>query len=284
MSRITDEISWYAATDWNHFTMVPVTSTDNTLTLTADAGRGVATGSGAGATGGDRRLYLLATEAADAELRCDWELVTGGSQLGFAFRADESEAVIAWNNIFFGASGNIVQGVWEYSGTFHTNQAAPYSSLRAELLSASANGSTATFKTRTPHQLPAGTSTVVTIDGVGSFGQATVTSVPDATTFAFSSTASGSWTGGTYSWVTGPKRRKVAARLVGNRIVWKQWLPGDPEPSWADPLRAATATLPATLAGSGGPPPTSGRLGLLISHLGNGGQVRVNDLVVTVLD
>lgn len=277
-------VNWYAATDWNQFTMVPATSPDNTIALTASAGRGVVTGSGAGASGNDRRLYLLPTEAADAELRCDWELVSGGSQLGLAFRADESEAVIVWNNIFFGASGNIIQGVWEYSGAFHTNQSTPASMLRSQLLSASANGSTATFKARAPHHMPAGTSTVVSIEGVGSFGQATVTSVPDATTFACASTASGSWTGGTYTWIGVVQRRKVAARLVGNRITWKQWLPGEPEPSWADPLRAASATLPATLAGSGGPPPTSGRVGLLVAHLGNGGQVKVNDLVVTVLD
>jgi hypothetical protein len=150
-------------------------------------------------------------------------------------------------------------------------------------LSASANGSTATFATRTPHQLPLG-GAILAIEGVGSFGIETVTSVPDATTFAFPSAITGSWTGGSYAWVFAPQRRKVAARLVGDRVSWKQWVPWDEEPSWADPSRSASATLPATLAGSGGPPPTFGRVGLLVAHLGDGGQVRVNDLVVTILD
>lgn len=279
-------VDWYAAADWDRFTPVVVNTPDNTVLLTASAGAGIATGSASGA-GSDRRLYLLdGFEATDMEVRCDWTL--GGGQLGLGLRAQDGAVVVVWQNIFFGATGNSLWGVWEYDGTeagFSTNQGAQsLDGFRSPIMSASGNGTTVTVQTRYAHGLAAG-NTVHFDSSFGSFGQATVASTPTATSFTFASATSGSWTGGTWRWVIAPGRFHVAARLVGNRLTYKHWLPHEAEPTWTHADRVRTATLPATLAKSGGPPPSGpGGAAIVIAHLGSSGTVTVNDFVVRSLD
>jgi hypothetical protein len=272
------------------FTEVPVGQFDNTVALTGSGGVGTVTATPVGGeSGNDRRLYILddlASGVADVEVHAD---LTLGAQTGIAFRQRPGVAVIVWSNIVFAANGNILQGVWEFNtappyDTLQTNQAATsLDGFRSPILYAVGDGATVTVKAAQAHNLVAG-DTIHFDATLGAFGQVTVTSVPDANTFTFASTTAGTWSGGRWRWVIKGGRRKLAARLVGDRVTFKQWLPTEPEPSWADPDRAVSNLLPATLIGSGGPPPADGGVGLVVAHLGASGTVSVNDFAVHVLD
>jgi len=277
---------WYTADDWDDFTEVPVSSIDNTIDLTAEGGVGTVSAVAGGGSNEDRRLFIYndLDDVADAEVYVD---LTLGDQAGIAFRyAEPGAAVIVWSNIVFAANGQVLQGVWEFDGTtlLGTNKVdVDLWGFPSPVLSAEGDGEVVTVKTVRPHQIQAG-ELIHFDETVGSFGQVFVEDVLDATTFTFSDSTVGTWTGGRWRWVIRTGRRHLAARLVGNRVTWKQWLPGEPEPSWADPDRAVSVLLPDTLIARGGPPPEAGGVGLVVAHLNTSGFVGFNDFSVKVLD
>src|SRR5690606_3004765 len=270
---------WYTADDWDDFTEVPVSSIDNTIDLTAEGGVGTVSAVAGGGSNEDRRLFIYndLDDVADAEVYVD---LTLGDQAGIAFRyAEPGAAVIVWSNIVFAANGQVLQGVWEFDGTtlLGTNKVdVDLWGVPSPVLSAEGDGEVVTVKTVRPHQIQAG-ELIHFDETVGSFGQVFVEDVLDATTFTFSDSTVGTWTGGRWRWVIRTGRRHLAARLVGNRVTWKQWLPGEPEPSWADPDRAVSVLLPDTLIARGGPPPEAGGVGLVVAHLNTSGFVGFND-------
>ncbi len=289
LARQGQVVTWPAASAWTDlFDATPVSNpTDSTPVLTATGGYGVAThGVPENANAEDRRIYFLeGSDCSDCEVRLDWEIVAANTQVGIALRGDDDTAVVVWSNIVFGVNATLILGVWEYDGVgdlLQTNQIGSITGYPVAVATATGDGVTVTVRTRLPHgYTPGATASLV---GVGAFGNVTVASVVSDTIFTFASATAGSWTGGTAGWLFTPGRRKVAVRLIGNTLTAKQWLPTQDEPAWDDPTRAVSASLPATLAGSGGPPPASGRIGVVVAHLGTTGQVRVGDLQVRNLD
>lgn len=259
------------------FTVENVNTIDNTANLGFNgAGFYTVTGSGGGASGNDRRLYRLnGSNFTDCEVRLTFD---GSAQHGIALRGQTGgPAVIIWNNIVFAATGNVLIGVWEYNGTtlLSTNQNATSSSLWGlDVVSIVAAGGTATVRTKAPSLVSAG-SIIDFNNTVGGFGSVTVGKRIDADTFSFPTSTLGTFSGGNFRWTIAPGARTLAVRAVGNQITVKQWLVDHPEPSWSDPLRTVTATLPATLASSGLPPPASGWVGFVAAHLGSSGNVGV---------
>lgn len=272
------DVSWWSTSDWDRFTIVPATNPgDSTHTLTADQGTGVITGAPGG---NDRILYLLeGTEAlTDVEARVDIELGGTSAQGGLALSADTDTAILLWTNILI-SNAVLIPGIWEYDGalSLNTNQQSPtLDGFKSSVASASGDGTTVTVYTVLPHDVTPGQ--IVHFDAsFGGFNQFTVVAVPNDTTFTFSSSTTGSWTGGTFRVLFLPSRFKLAARRVGNQLSYKHWLPTHDEPEWDDPLKAATITLPTSLAG-GGTLPTRGSVGLLGAHLN--GTVRFSNLVI----
>lgn len=283
--------NWYSATDWAAFTAVPVTvaAAGNDISLAGSAGVGTATAVGAG--GNDRRFYeLKGFRAADAEVRCDFD--PGGAQLALGLRHNNGVAVVcSWCNVLFGNTVNHLWGVWEWAGvgSFPTNQGAgTLNGFKSPVLSASGSGAAVTVKTRYPHGVSVGD--LVDFDSsFGAFGAFSVATVPDAVTFTFADVTVGTWTGGTFRWVLPYQaeagRQKVAARLTRNRLTYKQWLPPEPEPGWADPLRALSVTLPTSLSGGHPVPAGEGGWGFFVNHLtDSAASVSVNDFQVVSLD
>ena len=142
------------------------------------------------------------------------------------------------------------------------------------------DGTSMTVTTAYAHRLVPGD--IVLHEGaVQELGQVLVGETPDASTYAFSSPLTGLWESGTWRRVTVQNRRRAAVRLLGTQVLFKQWLPHEPEPSWDDLDRTVINLLPDTLP-SGAPTPLGpGGVGLLIAHLGDGQQVEVRDLRVT---
>jgi hypothetical protein len=281
-------VTWIDPDGWDRFDEVPVSHPeDSTPVLTTSDGFGVATHGPPEPGGDDRRIYYLQNTdgIADSEVYLDWEIAAGNCQAGVALRGDDDTAVIVWSNIIFGVNVNLLQGVWEFDGTelLDINQdAGSVTGFPTGVVSAVGDGAAVTVRTELPHHLDGGD--LASLSGVGAFGQVTVVSVPNDTSFTFASATAGSWSGGTVNHIFTPGRRKVGVRLIGDTIVFKQWLPWQDEPTWDDPDYAETNTLPATLAESGGPPPADGKIGILIAHLADDGVIRVNDLRVTNLD
>ena len=105
-------------------------------------------------------------------------------------------------------------------------------------------------------------------------GRVIVEATPSPSTYSFASPLTGRWESGAWRRAT-VQTRQAAVRLVGTQVLFKQWLPHEPEPSWDDPDRTVINLLPDTLP-SGAPTPLGpGGVGLLIAHLGDGRQVQV---------
>lgn len=273
---------------FNKFTADIVNTVDNSVAVSYSPD-GFWTVTGSGGAGNDRRIYYLnGSSVTDAEVRLTFDVTSGSpgtGQTGIALRgADNGPAVMVWSNIVFSATGNVVNGVWEYNGTTlqSTNQLANTSHLYGlDIVNGTGDGSRVTVNTKAPHLLDPGD--IIGFTGFGAFGQATVLDTPTPERFRFASTTAGSWTGGSYEWVIHSSPRHLAVRLQGTTLTTKQWPVGLDEPSWSDPLRVVTNTLPATLAISGAPPPASGQVGICAAHMGNGGAIRVRDLKITNL-
>lgn len=282
----TNERAWRAPPrwDWRRFREVPVSNLDNKVRLTTTSDIGTATGIG-GTSDNDRRFYVLRDVAAtDAEISAEFD-TTDMAQCGFALRVQPDRAVVVWHNIFFVANGYLIQGVWEYDGTslYNTNQqthAAP--TFVHPVHHAVGDGSAVTVTTTHAHRLVPGD--IVLHEGaVQEFGQVMVGATPSPSTYSFTSPLTGTWESGTWRQLTVQNRRRAAVRLLGTQVLFKQWRPQEPEPSWDDVDRTVINLLPETLP-SGAPTPLGpGGVGLLISHLGNGRRVDVTDLRVTPL-
>lgn len=270
--------------DWRRFREVPVSNIDNKVRLTTTGDIGTATGIG-GASGNDRRFYVLRDVAAtDAEISAEFDS-TDMAQCGFALRVQPDRAVVVWHNIYFAASGYLIQGVWEYDGSslHSTNQQA-----RAALgfvhpvRHAVGDGSSVTVTTAHAHRLVPGD--IVLHEGVvHEFGMVMVGATPSPSTYSFTSPLTGLWESGTWRQVTVQNRRRAAVRLLGTQVLFKQWRTQEPEPSWDDPDRTVINLLPETLPSGGTTPLGPGGVGLVISHLGDGRRVEVRDLRVTPL-
>jgi hypothetical protein len=277
---------WRAAPrwDWRRFREVPVSLLDNKVRLTTTGDIGTATGIG-GASENDRRFYVLRDVAAtDAEISAEFTS-TGLAQCGFALRVQPDRAVVVWHNIYFAANANLIQGVWEYDGSslHSTNQQG-----RAVLgfvhpvRYAVGDGSSVTVTTAYAHRLVPGD--IVQHEGaVHELGGAMVEATPGPSTYSFASPLTGLWESGTWRRGTVQSRRRAAVRLLGTQVLFKQWLPQEPEPSWDDPDRTVINLLPETLPSGAATPLGPGAVGLLIAHLGDGQQVEVRDLRVTAL-
>jgi hypothetical protein len=294
LSSYPEVVSWCDEDAWDRFEEVSISGQDgdppdNTIILTAEDCVGTATGSG-GTHGNDRRVYLLedSLTAADAEIRATFRLHSNSAQFGLALRTSNNEAIIAWSNVIFSASSNILHGAWEYGGNalISTNQMNSTCLNNQEILSASGDGSTVTVLTKQPHLLVSGGESVrITF---GPFSATAVTATPvDATSFTFSNANAGAWTTGSWTQCTvGPsttKRRHVAMRVIDDMMIVKHWNVGEPEPSWADPRRANFSVFPSTLEGSGQPPPTSGRFGIVINHMDGTRSLDVENLEIQVI-
>jgi hypothetical protein len=270
--------------DWRRFREVPVSLLDDKVRLTTTGDVGSATGIG-GASENDRRFYVLRDAVAtDAEISAEFAS-TELAQCGFALRVQPDRAVVVWHNIFLVANANLLQGVWEYDGSslHSTNQQAHAArGFVHPVRHAVGDGSSMTVTTAYAHRLVPGD--IVLHEGaVQEFGEALVGDTPDASTYTFASSLTGLWESGTWRRVTVQNRRRAAVRLLGTQVLFKQWLPQEPEPSWDDPDRTVINLLPDTLP-SGAPTPLGpGGVGLLIAHLGDGQRVDVRDLRVTVL-
>ena len=270
--------------DWRRFREVPVSQLDNKVRLATIGDIGTATGVG-GASGNDRRFYVLRDVAAtDAEISAEFSS-TEPAQCGFALRVQPDRAVVVWHNIWFAANAYLLQGVWEYDGSslLSTNKHARASlGFVHPVRHTVGDGSSMRVTTAYAHRLVPGD--IVLHEGaVQEFGQVLVGDTPDASTYAFASPLTGLWESGTWRQVTAQNRRRAAVRLLGTQVLFKQWLPQEPEPSWDDLDRTVINLLPDTLP-SGAPTPLGpGGVGLLISHLGDGHRVEVRDLRVTSL-
>lgn len=269
---------------WQPFREVPVSMIDNKARLDAVGGLGIATGVG-GASGNDRRFYVRRDIApTDVEMSAEFASL-GSAQCGFALRVQPDRAIVVWRNIYYSASANLILGVWEYDGSSLSSINQQRGAVRGfvhRVLHAVGDGTAVTVTTASAHRL-APLDVVLHEGAVREFGQVTVDSVPGPTTYTFPSTAVGLWESGTWRRVTLQARRRAAVRLVGTQVMFKQWLPHEPEPSWDDPDRSAVGLLPEALPSGATTPLGPGGVGLLISHLGDGGRVEVRDLRVTPL-
>jgi hypothetical protein len=269
--------------DWSRFTELPVSEPWNTMSLTTIGPIAHATGVG-GPSAGDRRLYALRdVQATDVEVAALF-LPSEYAQFGIGMRIQPDRAVVVWQNVLFRGNARVIEGVWEFDGSslHSTNQQDVFSpGVEWEAVGAVGDGSTVTVTTARPHQIGPGTFVFHGGDMVD-LGMGWVTATPGPYTYVFPSPLVGSWGPGTWQTMIVAEPRWLAARLVGNRVTFKQWLPREIEPSWDDPARAIVSDLPVELD-SGGAPPQTGGVGMMIGHLGDGGRVEVRDLRVTPL-
>lgn len=278
--------------DWTPFEEIYATLPgDSNHQLTVSNGVGTIAGGLPSAGGNDRAYYLLTGQYADVEAALEFELSTVSAQCGIVLRSQavggvnsERVGVVAWSNVVFGASGNILHGVWRSDGdnTLTTDQQPTSLEFRRPMLDATGDGTTVIVKTAVPHNV--GDGELVSIAGTGLWDDnQTVTAVPDALTFEFSHATVGGPTTGTYDHVQVAARRRLAVSLTGDLLRSKQWWPDmEPEPSWHDSTRARSLTLPATLAG-GEPLPTSGQVGFLAAHLADTRSVTIYDMKIDTL-
>lgn len=272
------------------FTVDVVNTVDNTVTVTpANDGGYKLTGTGAGA-GNDRRIYYLTgSNVTDVEARLTFSVgsgATGLGQTGIVLRgADNGPAVTVWSNIVFSATGNVINGIWQYDGTtlLSTNQLANNTLLYGPDIIRGVGGGGQFIEVETRGEHRAGNA-LVSFTGFGGFnGQTFTGGAATANKFRIPSNTVGSWTGGNYSFVIMTEPRHLAVRLQGSTLLSKQWLVGTPEPDWADPVRVATNTIPGTLAIGGVPAPASGLAGIVVAHLGNGSFVNIKDFSLVAL-
>lgn len=290
-----NEAAYWAAyspgtTGTGKFSLVDVVNTlDNTVTLGRSPDGGYTfTGTGAGA-GNDRRIYYLdSSSITNGEVRLTTDNATNGSnsagQIGIALRgADNGPAVVFWQNILFGATGQMPNGIWQYNGTTlqSTNQLANTTSLWGpDIISMTGSGTLALARTRGPHGLRGGH--IITVSGAGGFNAGyTVHDCPTADSFRVWSTFSGTVSAGNFTWTFAPSPRTMAVRVNGSTMTSKCWLTTLPEPSWSDSLRVATNTIPGTLAVGGVAAPATGLVGIVVAHLGNGASVTARDLIIS---
>lgn len=273
---------------WGLFTEAQVSGIDNTVTLSKNDDYWSATGVGGNGTNDRRIYYLNGSNVTDCEVRLTMRnigVAAGAGQVGIALRgAAPGPAVVVWQNILFAATGNVLNGIWQYNGTTlqSTNQMANTNDLWGpDIVNGFGTGSIITVNTRGAHYLRPGH--LINFTGFGGATSATVLDTPTADQFRFYSTTSGSWTGGNYAWVIAGGPRELAVRLVGSTLTTKQWPVGSPEPSWADPIRAEVNTIPGTLAVGGVAAPASGMVGIVVAHIGNLGQVLAKNLRITNL-
>lgn len=272
-------VLWDTAAGWDRWSVIPVTNMDVTTDVVGVTAEGAATIEATGPSGSDRRIYQLDSfgEAADMEARVTYD-ADAGAQVGIALRVNPAVALLAWQNIFFGASASILRGVWEWvppgdTGTLTTNQTGQTPATEQAIISAEGDGTTVTVRSELPHLLKRTTGNVKLFFGPFT-GSTTFSATPiDATTFEVSSSEVGSWTEGTWNQdgviLAGNIRRHIKAAIRGDLFSIAHWFDDEPEPGLLDPLRSTTLPLPDPLGSSGGPPPASGGVGLMFGHLGN---------------
>lgn len=234
-----------------------------------------------GSPGNDRRVYLLDASfaAADVEVYLTYS-VNGLGQGGIVLRGQPGGsgflAPTLWQNVIFAGTGTLLPGVWEGSGSVLTTtnqQATPtaFNGFPRSIVSATGDGTTVTITCAERHWVELGG--LLAVSGqplLPSNPQLSVTEVVDPFTFRCARPEVGTQPGGRLLWVIWPpdSPRTLAGRLVGTTLTGKQWPTVAPEPSWGDPLKAASLTLPDPLAGGVPLPSGPGRPGIIVAHLG----------------
>lgn len=295
------QITFNNNSDWDQFSLANW-SLDGTETYTATASGGTGTITGNRTDGSSssnaREMYVFdgVDNVKDAEVRALVTLENPSSvntQGGFVMRASNigdpvhQAGVIMWNNVIFSATGNSLVGTFwgnQQAGgpTFQSDDFGGIT-MKSDVSSVVANGSSATVTVQMlDPNVVAGSS--VSIDNVDPSinGFVTVTNVIDAHNFEFATSQTGSWSSGQTSYAFNYKRW-MAARVIGDQVTIKHWLPGQVEPAWNDPVFAVTYTLPSTLS-NGDPVPTAGKFALLANHLGDGHAVSYSNVTFKSLD
>lgn len=299
----TTEDARYLTDFWGLFEETPVSSTNiNVVARTMEDGVAVLRVSPTGAAGAsDRRLFLLdpTFTATDVEAYITYEIfggapaVQGGVVLRVSPGGSGLVAPIVWQNIFFGATGNLIPGAWEFSGAAltQTNQQADpangsFTGYPRAIDSLTGDGTTVTVTMAEPHLLEETQNFGVAIRDNALFPGSPFVfgTVIDPFTFTFPSTTAGTEAGGRITWTFWVGRRHLAARLVGDQLTGKQWPPTAPEPAWDDPLKAGTVTLPDPLAGGVPLPSGPGRAGFVFAHVEDVGHMDVYQFEVNSLD
>lgn len=256
---------------------------DNNLVLTTDVGTGSVTATG-GVVVDDLRFLLLDNlDLHNAQVTVSYSLNENVVSFGIALRVTDTEAVVVWNEST--QSSNLQGGTWEYSGnviTFVNPGPNEQPLVDQRILKAEGDGATVTITTPTPHFLDPDGEEVRLV--FGPFDGTTVSTATPVTSdsFTITSTEAGSWTMSDGTWnqddvepVIG-RERLMGVRLVDDRLIFKHWRRGEPEPDWADPLRSTDNVI----ADSG-----SGRVGLVVGFLDDGNSFTVGgDLTVTPIN
>lgn len=293
----TAPVDRYLTDWWGLFPEQPVTDvggaggTTNLLTRTVDQGGAlaVARATGAGVPGNDRRLFLLdeSFQATDVEAHLTVSGIGTGPtlQVGVVVRVKPGGvglvAPLVWTNVFFGTSGTLLPGAWEFradggSTSFQINQQtspAPFFGYPRRILSATGDGTTATVTMAERHFLEV--SAAIVISGNVLFpGNPLLfvaqSDVLDPFSFRVPHATVGTQPGGDVQWPFWPNvYRTLAVRLVGTTLTAKQW-PTDhaPEPSWSDTVKTGSVVMPGTLTGGVPFPSGAGRAGFLLAHMG----------------
>lgn len=245
---------------------------------------------GVGSPGNDRRIFLLdqSFSATDVEAYLTYSTEGPGLQQGGVVVRGQPGgsgflAPTVWQNIIFAGTGTLLPGVWEGSGAVLTStnqQTTPlaFNGFPRSIASATGDGTTVTITCTERHWVELGG--LLAVSGqplLPSNPQLSVTEVVDPFTFRVARSEVGTQPGGLLVWVIWPPGvpRTLAARLVGTTLTGKQYPAVAPEPSWSDPLKAGSRTLPGTLAGGVSLPSGPGRPGFIVAHLGVAGVFNV---------
>jgi hypothetical protein len=277
--------------DFDLFTVEVVSIPDNTIAETIVSGEGVFTASGG--AGDDRRLYLyddpaFTPEVVEGLIRIGVTIGSPGlAQPGLVLNTQPETdlpgiAPIAWVNVIFGASGVLLHGVWQYQAhdLLSINQHAVSNYLfGTPAVSIVGSGTTITVTTTEPHMVSSGDIVQIVSSDLGLDQQFTGgITIVSPTVFRVNDTHAGTGTG-YYRWVAIPTgaRAWIRARLVGQTLTTRYWLDGMDEPTEDDTLRTVSVVLPVDLSEQGQTLPTFGQVGIVVAHIGDGGQIFVND-------
>lgn len=256
---------------------------DNNLVLTTDVGTGSVSATGGTIIDDVRFLLLDDLDLHNAQVTVSYSLDQNAVVFGVALRVTDTEAVVVWNESLL--SSNLLAGTWDYGGNVLSSQnPGPNEQplVDQRILKAEGDGATVTVTTPTPHLLdPDGEDVRLVFgpfDGSTEFTATPVTS----DSFTVASTEAGSWTMADGTWnqdgiqpVVG-RERHLGVRLVDDRVIFKHWRRGEPEPDWADPLRSTDNVIADT---------GSGRVGLVVANLNDGFSLTVGgDLTVTPIN
>lgn len=295
-------VPFTSGSDWDDFTNYNFSTEGGPMTfnLTASGGTGKVAAVQTGTPGGNNRnlfVYNPAGESKDGEVRaliqlCD-ATCTNVTQAGLVLRASDlgnpvhQRTIIAWTNVISYGLGTTIAGLWQGNmttgGSFYSHNGA-YKEISVPITSLTADGTTATVQLSEAINSSDIPLSQIDINGVdasvdGTYA-VTVVGAEPSNTVQFATTANGSWSGGSMGLALNNKRW-IAARVIGDQMTIKHWLPGHVEPSWSDPSNIYW-TIPAVINGE--PVPTQGKFGIIFAHGLDGDYVDYTGLQFKSLD